>query len=76
MTTEAPSLELKRELMARGEYRGDTAGRIPCMQCVRRELGTARAALVTAAGYARTAGKDDLATAIEAVKKTIEGITP
>lgn len=74
--TDAPSAQLKRELIARGEYRGDETPRTPCMECVRKQLATARAALVTAEGYARTAGRAELAAAIEAAKKTIEGITP
>lgn len=78
MTNEADrkTLALKRELIARGEYRGDEAPRTPCMDCVRRELATARAALITAAGYARTAGKEDLAAAIDAARKTVSDIQP
>ena len=75
--TDRPSYDLKRELIARGEYHGDAAiGRAPCMECVRKQLATARAALVTAGGYARTAGREELAAAIEAAKNTVEGIKP
>lgn len=78
MTDEADrmTLRMKRELIARGEYRGDETPRAPCMECVRKQLATARAALITAEGYARTAGREELAAAIEAAKKTVEGIKP
>lgn len=78
MTDEADrmTLRLKRELISRGEYRGDETPRAPCMECVRKQLAIARAALVTAEGYARTAGREELAADIEAAKNTVEGITP
>lgn len=78
MTDEADrmTLRLKRELIARGEYHGDETPRAPCMECVRKQLAIARAALVTAEGYARTAGREELAAAIEAAKNTVEGIKP
>lgn len=73
MTNDADrkTLALKRELIARGEYHGADTPRAPCADCLRRHLATARAALVSALGYARLLDRAELA---EQIARALAGV--
>lgn len=50
--------------------------RAPCADCLRRSLATARAALVSALGYARILDRSELAARIETILSQIPAETP